>query len=189
MDSIAIIGANHDEAVVWSVYVGSRQTNPFSRLTGAWILPFSGLENLHIWPSVCSIVCLGDESEGVFKQLPINAPLTSTLQLREDLAGEVNRLQSLYEQEVALSPKKKVIQPIWPDISFVDFDRINEESIDTAARVLRVARWASDMADNWDQIEEIRLARSYMRKDSGGSRRTIPWVRNVCSDTLPTKRT
>jgi hypothetical protein len=185
MDSIAVLETQNEEVVVWSVFVGSRQANPFSRLTGAWVMPKIDLGQLHIWSSVSAAIFLDDISQSLFLQIPEHIERTNVEQLHTALTIEVTRLDKVYEAQEALRSKKsKLVAPRWPVIFKSTVEQSRAEHVESNAhRVLEVARWISYAADCWDQIEEIRLARPYMRLESGDDARAIPWLsRRLTSD-------
>jgi hypothetical protein len=185
MDSIAVLETKNEDVVVWSVFVGSRQANPFSRLTGAWVMPKIDLGQLHIWPSVSAALFVGDSPQPLSLQIPEHIERTNVEKLHKMLTFEVTRLDKVYEaQEVLRSKKSKLVAPRWPVISKLTLDQSRAEHVESNPnRVLEVARWISYAADCWDQIEEIRLARPYMRLESGDEARAIPWLsRRLTSD-------
>ena len=174
---------NNEHVVVWSVFVGSRQSNPFSRLTGAWVLPLIELEQLHIWSSVSATILLDDSSQLLSQRIPQHIERTSLENFHEALTLEVARLDKVFEAQQALNSKKsKLVAPRWPAISESSaVQSANHEGESNVNRVLGVARWISYAADCWDQIEEIRLARPYMRLESGEVARAIPWLSRSAS--------
>jgi len=177
MDSVAVVDARQDEVTIWTVFVGSRQSNPFSRLSGAWVLTPSELVELHVWSSVLTIVWLGDSTSQPVSSLPPHLKAKTLDEIFNDLTHEVNRLNTVYEtQQLVAGKKAKLVPPRWPTIAPPPSN--DEISSDTAASkelVLNAARWVAYAADSWDQIEEIRLARTYMRDESGSSPRPVPW--------------
>lgn len=178
MDSIAVLDFVQDEVTIWTVFVGSRQTNPFSRMTGAWVLSPSQLLELHIWSSVSSVVWLGSPPRPIDSELPAHLKTRTLEGLFDDVSREIIRLESVYETQKSVSgPKIKMVPPRWPTIMPAKSQQeLATNTTESKERVLNAARWIANTADSWAQIEEIRLARTYMREESGSIPRPIPWL-------------
>lgn len=127
------------------------------------------------------MVRLGDHKTSLHEPISEHVATVTPDELCDALSSEVLRLQSVYEREITTSTNKsKLIAPRWPQIARPDVRDVEAgQTTDGDSIVLRFARWVADAADCWDQIEEIRLARTYMRNESGEDLRPIPWLANA----------
>lgn len=173
---VATVAIDGDQAAVWSVNLGVMDGPQQSRLTGAWVMHTSRVSSLHIWPDVVGV--LGDDSE--VSQLD---ELLSKKLLRIDqsavlhaMSGEVAILDAAYKARVEASPKStQLIAPTWPMIPDVpDALSKHQTGLDLVNRALTRGHWLAHACRLWEQIEEQRLARNYMRSAFGANYRPLP---------------
>ena len=188
-DIVAIIGGHEDAMWVWTVFVGPNSNLGFSRLTGAWETSRSDLSKLHFWPNVVGVLCPSSLWERVKTDLELDLRRIDADDLVSSIEEEINQLQDLYSttQAQLQSEKKtaKLVAPRWPKLYKLPVRafRLSAETV-TQQEVLEAAWWLKALCETWSEIEEIRLARIYMRDSVGSEIRNQPWVDEQTQPTL-----
>ena len=182
-DLIAVVAENGGEVVVWTIYSGPITDYPFSRFTGSWLTTRDLLGALHFWSNVQGVLYIQATST-VLKALsmPGQLPLLSTSGMVEGLLSEIKILDKAYQVRLTASKNGKAIaSPRWPDVVGLQQQSAktfpNNSGDDLIQTALKLARFAAGICDAWDQIEEARLARPYMREAYGTEWRPNPGLK------------
>jgi len=185
MDLVAILGRDADESLcVWTIYVGTNSNLGFSRLSGAWVVDHAELGTLHFWPQVVGVICGEPEWAKLSKEFGQPARRIYPVELVNSLDREVVALDERYKLQIVknedLVRKKhtKLVAPRWPQVPRLSVTCFDEGAQGSALRadVMEAAWWLKSLCDRWQEIEEIRLARVYMRDAVSAEVRNQPWL-------------
>ncbi len=188
-DIVVILGHEDERVCAWTVYVGPNSDLGFSRLTGAWVLSPAEVLSLHFWPRVYGVICSEDSLEDIVQHLEVPVPRLSPDLLIDAMQNEMISLDKLYQGETERlrfeKKNSKLVAPRWPRLTRLFVPSLNGgEPFATKGNVIEAAWWVKSLCDTWSEIEEIRLARVYMRKLTGDVVRAQPWMNEVVLDTL-----
>lgn len=175
---VAVVDSVDAGPVVWWVDLGV--SNPvMSRLGGAWVLDTPELRDKLV-DLVGGRVVLATAAGGV-AVAAAGAEPAATLDIgatHTAVEAERDLLQQAFEQATLARKGKGLIAPAWPTLP----EPLDPETAAAVteqpqvARALGIARWLADLCRSWDRIEELRLARSYLRPLGGDSSRALPVV-------------
>jgi hypothetical protein len=183
-DLVALVGRENDQFCVWTVYVGRDSNLGLSRLTGAWVVKAQELSDLHFWPQVLGVIA-SDPDFGAVIDLTMPRQLNRLIPeaLVESLEQEIAHLNEMYIEQVELVKQQerkstKPVAPRWPAITRVSAASFDLGSVHSASQevTLEAAWWLKSLCDRWSEIEEIRLARVYMRDAVDLEIRRQPWI-------------
>ena len=179
-DLIAVVAEDASEAVVWTIYSGPATDYPFSRFTGSWSTTPELLEALHFWANVQGVLyARPTSSPSMAEPRSGQPPLLSTSGMVDGLLAEMRILDQAYRDRLNASKNgNAIVSPRWPDVVRLQQQSavvLGENSGDTLIQsALKLARFTAGICDAWDQIEEARLARPYMREAFGTEWRPNP---------------
>jgi hypothetical protein len=183
-DLVALVGRENDQFLVWTVYIGRDSNLGLSRLTGAWVVNAQGLRDLHFWPQVLGVIASDHDFSSVI-DLTMSRQLNRLIPgaLVESIEQEIARLNEMYIEQVELVQQQqrkstKPVAPRWPAITRVSATNFDLGSVHSASQevTLEAAWWLKSLCDRWSEIEEIRLARVYMRDAVDIEIRRQPWI-------------
>lgn len=183
-DLIAVVGEDAAEVVVWTIYSGPAAEYPFSRFTGSWSTTSELLGALHFWPNVQGLLYTRPTSSASMAlSRPAQPPTLSTSGMVDGLLAEISVLDKAYRERLNGSKNgKNIVSPRWPDVARLQQQStvvVGENSGNNLIQsALKLARFVSGICDAWDQIEEVRLARPYMREAFGTEWRPNPGLQS-----------
>ena len=175
---VAVVDSVDAVPVVWWVDLG--MSNPvMSRLGGAWVLDTDELRD-RLGDLVDGRVVLTTAAGRAAVDAAAVTPV-ATLHLEATwraVVAERDLLQQAFEEATLARKGKGLIAPAWPTVpELLDPETAVAVTENTqVARALGIARWLADLCRSWDRIEELRLARSYLRELGGDTSRALPVV-------------
>jgi hypothetical protein len=164
MSGIAVVDQPvEDRVVVWHVSVGDGLE---STMAGAWVLPSDDerIDGLLVGRLLVTTDAVADRF-GVRADL---AALAAAIQNQVDLldAAFTGRLATLP------SSRRQLVRPRWPRIPATLTEAFAGDPI--ASTALTLAHWLSDLLVAWNEVEKLRLARSFLVTHGGEDARAYP---------------
>lgn len=173
---VAVVDVCDAAPVVWWADLGLGNLG-LQRLGGAWVLDSAArLEDLSHLIAGRLVVATAAGQGLLREQSIVGAGMLDVTAIRAAVGAEADRLQAIFEDAAAKPGKSNLVAPAWPAIpSELDVETASAQAGDpTASRALAIARHLAALCDAWDQIEQQRLARSYMRGHGGDQARPLP---------------
>jgi hypothetical protein len=159
--SVAVVDAHGTNAVVWHVDMSPNDSG-LSRLSGAWVLPKCDLGTLKLLVQLRYLVAT---AKGLKVCPDVHAGLVDLGVTTGGIEAEVNRLQNLYDEQVAAKVKSTLVPPRWPKFpECIDLARPPRDIHAPAnvAAALGIARWLESIALAWVFVEQQRLSRKFL---------------------------
>ncbi|APA97295.1 hypothetical protein [Nocardia seriolae] len=188
LHSLAVLGAAGERLVIWHVNVGASLGE--SRLSGAWVLEDSRVDEIRSLTSDFPVVLTGEGVEVTRAGEP--GPVESSAKgvvvcgtagtidvgtTVETVCAEIEFVDARFtEQQDATGGK--LTRPQWPVIVSPEEVALTDSQVDVVddhiRPVLTLARGLSDLAEAWAAFESLRLARSFLVEFGGPLARPLP---------------
>jgi hypothetical protein len=174
---LAVVDAAESVPVVWWVDYGPEPN--VSRLCGAWVLDTEALARQlpaltagrTLLPTSAGRAALEGRGISAAPALDAESTLGAVTAARDEL-------QAAYEKRSGQAGGRALVPPKWPELpgSLTLDDSPVVAADGRASRALSIARWLVQLCTAWEEIEQQRLSRSYLRDLGGNLARPLPVV-------------
>lgn len=172
---IATVDVGRTEVVVWWTNVRPERTASMARNCGAWTISRKDLQTIET--VTAGKICLASPAARKFLGLNMlddrrflhpGATLAGVL-------GEQSRMNAIAETSVSQSSAKPLRWPTSP--SPLNLSKARQETAPKPVqKALAIANWLVGLAEFWESMEQVRLARPMLRKHDGPNLRPLPLV-------------